>query len=338
MSGGDGLPPFAERSDPGDRRDRGARTLDERDLAALAAAIEDAAIAQRDFSHARHLLLALHYVRSHGPEGALARMRSALQAFNARHPPTYGYHETITAAWLTLVAGHAAEHGGAAVHDLAEGLLDRYRSSKALFAHYSRARLLSDDARAAFVAPDLAPLPAPGDGVRIRLATEADLVAIEEIYAFYVERSTCTFATTVPTPAERRAWLAAHGPLHPATVAVEGDGAGAVVGWGSLSQWNPREAYARSVENSVYVRDGLQRRGLGRRILADLVSRAISLGHRTIIAQIAGDQAASVALHRALGFEDAGLLRDVGHKFDRWLDVILMQRAIPYSASDGQAP
>ncbi|WP_437973442.1 N-acetyltransferase family protein [Sorangium sp. So ce295] len=330
MSGADGLPPF------GDRRDRRERQIDERDLAALAAAVEDAAFPQRDFSHARHLLLALHYVRAHGPEGALARMRSALQAFNARHPPSNGYHETITVAWLTLVARHAAEHRGAAVHELAEGLLDRHRSSKALFAHYSRARLLSDDARAAFVAPDLAPLPAPGDGVRIRLATEADLSAIEEIYAFYVERSTCTFATTVPTPAERRAWLAAHGPLHPATVAVEGDGT--VVGWGSLSLWNPREAYARSVENSVYVRDGLHRRGLGRRLLADLVSRAISLGHRTIIAQIAGDQAASVALHRALGFEDAGLLRDVGHKFDRWLDVILMQRAIPYPASDGQQP
>ncbi|WP_437522440.1 N-acetyltransferase family protein [Sorangium sp. So ce726] len=329
----DGLPPFADRSDPGDRRDH---PIDERDLAALAAAIQDAAIPQRDFSHARHLLLALHYVRAHGAEGALARMRSALQAFNARHPPTYGYHETITAAWTTLVARHAAEHGGAAVHELAEGLLDRYRSSKALFAHYSRARLLSDDARAAFVAPDLAPLPAPGDGVRIRLATEVDLAAIEEIYAFYVERSTCTFATTIPTRAERRAWLAAHGPLHPATVAVEGDGA--VVGWGSLSLWNPREAYARSVENSVYVRDGLHRRGLGRRILTDLVSRAISLGHRTIIAQIAGDQAASVALHRALGFEDAGLLRDVGHKFDRWLDVILMQRALPHPARDGQHP
>ncbi|WP_437980384.1 N-acetyltransferase family protein [Sorangium sp. So ce117] len=333
MSGADGLPPFGDR---GERREHRERQIDERDLAALAAAIEDAAIEQRDFSHARHLLLALHYVRAHGPEGAIARMRSALQAFNARHPPTNGYHETITVAWLTLVARHAAEHRGAAVHDLAEGLLDRHRSSKALFAHYSRARLLSDDARAAFVAPDLAPLPAPGDGVRIRLATEADLAAIEEIYAFYVERSTCTFATTVPTPAERRAWLAAHGPQHPATVAVEGDGA--VVGWGSLSLWNPREAYARSVENSVYVRDGLHRRGLGRRLLADLVSRAISLGHRTIIAQIAGDQAASVALHRALGFEDAGLLRDVGHKFDRWLDVILMQRAIPYSASDSQQP
>ncbi|WP_437586352.1 N-acetyltransferase family protein [Sorangium sp. So ce1000] len=324
MSGGAGLPPF------GDRR------IDERDLAALAAAVEDAAFPQAEFSHARHLLLALHYVRAHGPDGALARMRAALQAFNARHPPSYGYHETITVSWIALVAHHAAEHPDAAAHDLAEGLLDRYRSSKALFAHYSRARLLSDDARAAFVAPDLAPLPTPDDGVRIRLATEADLAAIEEIYAFYVERSTCTFATTVPTPAERRAWLAAHGPLHPATVAVEGDGAGTVVGWGSLSLWNPREAYARSVENSVYVRDGLHRRGLGRRILADLVSRAISLGHRTIIAQIAGDQAASVALHRALGFEDAGLLRDVGYKFDRWLDVILMQRALPSPADAGQ--
>ncbi|MGK3960562.1 N-acetyltransferase family protein [Sorangium sp. So ce118] len=319
MTPGAGLPPFVDRP------------IAEADLAALAAAVEGAAFQQADFSHARHMLLALHYVRAHGPEAALARMRSALQAFNARHPPRFGYHETITAAWLGLVARHAAEHAGAGVHEIADGLLRRYSSSQALHAHYSRARLLSDEARAAFVAPDLAPLPAPGDGVRIRLATEADLAAIEEIYAFYVERSTCTFATTVPTAAERRAWLAAHGPLHPVTVAAEGDGA--VVGWGSLSRWNPREAYARSVESSIYVREGHHRRGLGRRILADLVSRAIALGHRTILAQVVGDQAPSLALHRALGFEDAGRLRDVGYKFDRWLDVVLMQRALPHAAS-----
>ncbi|WP_437721230.1 N-acetyltransferase family protein [Sorangium sp. So ce861] len=318
VSGGAGLPPF------------GDRPIAEGDLAALAAAVEDAAIQQGDFSHARHVLLALHYVRAHGPDAALARMRSALQAFNARHPPRTGYHETITAAWIALVARHAAEHAGAGVHELAESLLRRYCSSKALFAHYSRPRLLSDDARAAFVAPDLAPLPAPGDRARVRLATEGDLAAIEEIYAFYVERSTCTFATTVPTAAERRAWLAAHGSLHPATVAVEDDGT--VIGWGSLSAWNRREAYARTVESSVYVREGLHRRGLGRLLLADLVSRAIALGHRTIIAQIVGDQAPSLALHRALGFEEAGRLRDVGYKLDRWLDVILMQRALPHPA------
>ncbi|AUX24576.1 GCN5 family acetyltransferase [Sorangium cellulosum] len=169
-------------------------------------------------------------------------------------------------------------------------------------------------------------LATPGDGARIRLAAEADLPAIEEIYAFYVERSTCTFATTVPTAAERRAWLLAHGPCHPVTVAVDEDGT--VVGWGALSAWNPREAYARSVEDSVYVREGRHRRGLGRRLLADLARRAEELGHRAIIAQIAGDQAPSVALHRALGFEEVGRLRDVGYKLERWLDVILMQRLL----------
>ena len=271
MSGAGRTAAFPRIDGIADRRDRRNRRIDERDLAALAAAIEGAAIAQRDFSHARHLLLALHYLRAHGPEGASRACAPPCR------PSTRGTRRpTVTTRrsrppGSRFVARHAAEHPGAAVHDLAEGLLDRYRSSKALFAHYSRARLLSDDARAAFIAPDLAPLPGarrrrahpPGDRGRF-------LAAIRGIYAFYVERSTCTFATTVPTPAERRAWLAAHGPQHPATVAVEGDraGAGAVVGWGSLFLWNPREAYARSVENSVYVRDGLHRRGLGRRILA----------------------------------------------------------------------
>lgn len=176
----------------------------------------------------------------------------------------------------------------------------------------------------------------PGDGVRIRLAEEADLPAIEEIYAYYVERSTCTFATTVPTVAERRAWFLAHGPTHPVTVAVEADGT--VVGWGALSAWNPREAYARTVEDSVYVREGRHRRGIGRRLLADLVSRAAALGHRAIIAQVAGDQAPSLELHRALGFEEVGRLRDVGYKFGRWLDVILLQRVLPGPESAAGRP
>jgi phosphinothricin acetyltransferase len=159
----------------------------------------------------------------------------------------------------------------------------------------------------------------------IRLAREADLGAINAIYNHFVLHSTCTYQEEPSTAAERAAWFAAHGPEHPVTVA-EADGE--VIGWGSLSRFHPRSAYRRTVENSVYVRHDLHRRGIGRALLVDLIARAAAIGHHTIIAGIDAEQQPSVALHRALGFEEVGHLKEVGHKFGRWLDVIYMQRTV----------
>src|SRR5438552_5697839 len=110
-------------------------------------------------------------------------------------------------------------------------------------------------------------MPAP----LIRLATESDLVAINDIYNHYVGTSTCTFQEEPETIESRRRWFAAHGARHPIT-AAELDGV--VVGWGSLSPYHTRSAYRFSVENSVYVRHDLQRRGIGALLLADLIDRA----------------------------------------------------------------
>lgn len=156
----------------------------------------------------------------------------------------------------------------------------------------------------------------------IRLARQDDLTAINDIYNYYVHHSTCTYQET-PEPIEgRRAWLDRHGPEHPITVAELG---GQVVGWGSLSAYHARSAYRFTVENSVYVDHAYHRRGIGKAILADLIARARLLGHRTIIAGIDGSQDGSVALHAAHGFAQAGHLRQVGFKFERWLDVVYMQ-------------
>ena len=160
----------------------------------------------------------------------------------------------------------------------------------------------------------------------IRLASADDLPAINDIYNDYVLRSTCTYQTEPETMEARRAWFAAHGERHPVTVAV--DGAGEVVGWGSLSPYHRRAAYGRTVENSVYVRPEQHRRGIGRALLADLIERAAAAGHHTIIAGIDAEQEPSVALHAALGFERVALLKEVGFKFGRWLHVIYMQRML----------
>jgi len=158
--------------------------------------------------------------------------------------------------------------------------------------------------------------------MEIREATEADLGAINEIYCHYVVTSTCTFQMEPTTERERAAWFADHGPRHPITVAVEG---GEVLGWGSLSRFQPRAGYRFTVEDSVYVRADRHRRGVGRALLGDLVGRARELGYRCIIAGITADQDASLALHRRLGFEPVAMLRQVGNKFDRWLDVAYLQ-------------
>ncbi len=158
--------------------------------------------------------------------------------------------------------------------------------------------------------------------VEIRLATVGDLGVIRDIYNGYVERSTCTFQLEPETMAERLEWFAGRTPAHPVTVA---EAAGAVVGWASLSEWRPRRAYARSVEASFYVSEGLHRRGIGRALLLDLIERARALGHHTIIGGACTEQVASLALQESLGFEHVACLREVGFKFDRWLDVVYMQ-------------
>lgn len=161
-------------------------------------------------------------------------------------------------------------------------------------------------------------MPAP----LIRLATSDDACAINAIYNHYVLMSTCTYQTEPSTDEQRRAWLASHGPEHPITVA-ELDGV--IVGWASLSRFRERAAYDATVENAVYVRHDLHRRGIGKALLADLIERAKSLGHHTIIAVIDGEQTGSIALHRRAGFVDAGVLRQAGWKFGRWLDVVFLQ-------------
>jgi len=156
----------------------------------------------------------------------------------------------------------------------------------------------------------------------IRPATLADLPAINDIYNHYVLHSTCTYQDEPETPEARAAWFAAHGPRHPITVALVD---GQVLGWGSLSPFQKRAAYRNTVENSVYVHPAHHRRGIGRALLADLISRARAIGHHTIIAGIDAEQAASVAIHSAMGFQQVAFLKEVGYKFNRWLHVYYLQ-------------
>lgn len=159
----------------------------------------------------------------------------------------------------------------------------------------------------------------------LRTANRDDLAAIDAIYTHSVLHSTATYQTVPSSEAERAAWFAAHGPSHPVIVA-ELDGQ--VVGWGSLSPFHARAAFQRTVEESVYIHQDFQRRGLGKAILTALLARANALGHHRVIAAISGDQEPSLALHRTLGFVECGRLSEVGFKFGRWLDLVYLEHRL----------
>ncbi len=159
--------------------------------------------------------------------------------------------------------------------------------------------------------------------MHVRLARHADAEPIRVIYNAEVVGSTATFDLRPRTPAEQSAWMAGHRGTYPVTVAVDDEDR--VLGFGSLSAYRDRPAYATTVEDSVYV-DGAHRGGgVGRALLEELVRLATSHGFHTMIARIGGDNAASTALHRSCGFELVGVERAVGRKFNRWLDVSVLQ-------------
>src|SRR3954469_20871114 len=117
--------------------------------------------------------------------------------------------------------------------------------------------------------------------LNIRIATAADLPAINDIYNYYVHRSTCTYQLEPETVEDRQTWFEAHSPdRYPVTVAESG---GQILGWGSLSRFRDRAAYDGTVEASVYIRHDLHRLGLGRALLADLIARARASGFHTLI-------------------------------------------------------
>ncbi len=160
----------------------------------------------------------------------------------------------------------------------------------------------------------------------MRLATLDDAEAIRTIYNREVLGSTVTFDLVPRSLDDQLAWLDDHSGAHPAVVAV--DDGGGVRGFGSLSPYRPRPAYRTTVEDSVYVDPTAQGQGVGRAVLSELVHLAGAHGFHAVIGRIVGGHAASIGLHRACGFEEIGVEREVGRKFGKWLDVVLMQRLL----------
>ena len=159
----------------------------------------------------------------------------------------------------------------------------------------------------------------------IRLAERRDAAVIRDIYNVEVAASTVTFDMVPRTLDEQVAWVDQHSGGHPAIVAeVDGE----VVGFGSLSPYKDRPAYSTTVEDSVYVDRAHRAEGVGRALLEELIRLGRDHGFHSVIARIVGGHEASIAMHAACGFEHVGVEREVGRKFNHWLDVVEMQRLL----------
>ncbi len=171
------------------------------------------------------------------------------------------------------------------------------------------------------------PRAAPAAELAVRDASEADMPAVQRIYAHYVLNALATFEETAPTledmMARRRSALERGLPYLVAQTS------GQIVGYCYASAYHSRPAYRFTLEDSVYVADGLGGRGVGTALLGELIARCQAGPWRQMLA-IIGDSSnrASIALHRRFGFEPVGTLRSVGFKFGRWVDTPLMQRAL----------
>ena len=155
--------------------------------------------------------------------------------------------------------------------------------------------------------------------MQVREAVRSDAGAIADIYNHAVLTTTASFDVEPVTAEDRQRWLAGRAPQHIVLVAEED---GAVVGWGALSPYSERRAYAATAEVSVYVGEGHRGRGIGRTLTSALIEHARLAQLHTLLARICTENAGSIAMVAAQGFTDAGTMREVGWKFGRWLDVV----------------
>jgi phosphinothricin acetyltransferase len=184
---------------------------------------------------------------------------------------------------------------------------------------------------------------APADGdrsmadqaPRIRAAEADDLPAIQQIYAYHVLHGTASWELEPPDLAEmRRRWETLVAGGYPYFVMEQGR---KLLGYAYAGPYRPRPAYRYTVEDTIYLRQDQTGRGLAAPLLQQLIDACEEAGKRQMVAVI-GDSAnrASIAFHRRMGFAEVGTVRNIGWKFGRWLDQILMQR--PLGRGDGSPP
>lgn len=168
--------------------------------------------------------------------------------------------------------------------------------------------------------------------VRIRPACEDDLTAINCIYNREILTGTATWDEEPWTAEQRRAWFAGHDASTPVLVA-ESDGA--VAGFAYLTKMSQKSGWRFTREDTVYIDEAQRGRGIGRALLKALLDEARRIGVHLVVASITSENEVSIGLHRALGFEVVGTLKEAGLKFGRWLDTTYMQIVVAGSEGRG---
>lgn len=158
--------------------------------------------------------------------------------------------------------------------------------------------------------------------VMIRDAHESDLAEILQIRNHAILHSTATWTDEVESLQDCSRWLTDRRAADDPVVVAEAHET--VVGYATYSQWRPKSGYRFTVSDSVYVLDDHHGQGIGKMLLVELIARAKTAGRHTMIADIESSNAASIKLHRSLGFTAAGTLPQIGRKFDRWLDLSIL--------------
>jgi L-amino acid N-acyltransferase YncA len=164
--------------------------------------------------------------------------------------------------------------------------------------------------------------------LKIRKAEIKDLNSINEIYNYYVMNSTCTYQTEPESIESRIEWFSS--PVidrekYPVIVCELHD---EVIGWASISPFNKRTGYKLTVQDSIYIRNDMLNKGIGSMLLKELIRLSKSIGYHSIIAGISSDQEPSIKLHEKFNFKKSAHLKEVGFKFNKWLDVVYFQLII----------
>ena len=162
--------------------------------------------------------------------------------------------------------------------------------------------------------------------VFIRPATDADLDVILEIHNHAIRELLSIWTEQEVDRADRERWLADHEAAGFPVIVAEVDGE--LAGYAAYGSWRDKSGYRHTVENSVYVREEFQRQGIARQLMVELIAIARAAGIHVMIAAIDAENVGSIALHSRLGFESPTIMREVGTKFGRWLDLALMRLAL----------
>ena len=159
--------------------------------------------------------------------------------------------------------------------------------------------------------------------IEIRPATIDDLKIITEIYNQAIFKTVATFDTEIKTIEEQKKWFKNHGKKNPIFVAIFD---GNIIGFASLSKYSSRQAYSDTAELSLYIKEEHQGKGHGKKLMDSIIKEGKKVGIHAILSRITEGNEKSVYLHENLGFEHVGIMKEVGFKFGKRLDVILMEK------------